>query len=168
MDTNDSNTPIKSDMAENSDIDDDEFVTKKEFVSVMHDTGQQIKSALELLEENTKKRENDLTVSMQTALNDMTSQLNKKLELTPQDSKNDLLNEGIGLVKEYIKTQGAPSDDKSFLEEWQNRSKKEALESMDIVSMINKRVKANLVKGIAEEITSDVTTQTTPEVTHGA
>lgn len=126
---------------------DDDPVTVGMFRQVLEDVSTQFTNVLKQYQSNADKRLNDFSMEIQNLV-----KTNKTVD---KDEKSDLLHEIVGLAKDYLK-KDSQSEGDELMNQIKQRSKDEALESLDIVSLINKKVKQSLVGDIAANIADNV------------
>ena len=144
---------------------DESPITKAQLKQILNDTAITFTQALQRLEENTTKRVNDLSASYQQALNETAANLANQ-GIKPQGGKYD---EIIKSVMEIVKARitEAQQTPNQFEQELLENYKREALESVNIVSLINKKVKSALTGRIAGDIATDVISQSAEKISHG-
>ena len=121
---------------------------------------------IDFLKETSKKTLDDLEL-IKIALNQITEALNKTVQDTPQNSASgtpQLNMDNITAIGDLIEKgsqawKNLKGNDKvvdSFTEEITKNAKAEAIESLNIVHLINKKVKGKLVADIAGDIAGNV------------
>lgn len=144
---------------EDARIEENAPITKAHMNEILKELGNIFTQKMNLLEEQNLMRVNQLAADMQNAINQ--SSLPQ-----PANKKEDLIQSIVEIGKEYIKkNQEQPENE--FEAMIKERYKKEAMESIDIVSLINKKVKQSLVGKVANAAADDILVQTEPRLQHG-
>jgi len=157
-------------------VDNDEkyFITKKELEAIIQNLALSLQTRFQEIETKTTEMMNTQAMNFQTALNDTAKNFQNNNGAVAKEGSTNKNQEMFSQVLEILKNNiGKFSGDNSneeaeFLKTLHDKTKQEALNSMDIVSLINRKVKSNLVREVANSITDNVGHDVTIPDPHGA